>query len=304
MTEKERRLGKGLEALIGAARDRSLDVELLKKAGHRVQMVATDLIRPNPFQPRTEFAEEPLNDLVESLRHHGLMQPIVVRRVGSAFELIAGERRWRAARELGWDQIEAVVVEADDRRMVEWALIENVQRQDLNPMELARALKQMSRDFGLTQEEIGKALGMSRPSIANLQRLLDLPESIQASVSRGTISMGAARALLSIEDPHAMASAAARVEKGELTVRQVEALGHLSSGAEKKTPDNQVDPNLAELASELQSTLGTKVVISGSTKRGRIQIHFHSARQLDGLVRQIRAKVDQVYGEAEVESED
>jgi ParB family chromosome partitioning protein len=289
MSDRERRLGRGLEALIGAARDKSLDVELLKRSGHRVQRVSVESLEPNPFQPRREFPTEELNQLVESLRNNGLMQPILVRRHGEGHQILAGERRWRAARELGWSQIEAVVVDADDRRMVQWALIENVQRQDLSPMDLAHAFRQMSRDFGMKQEEIATEIGMSRPSVANLLRLLDLPAEIQQAVAKGAITMGAARALLALPDDETRKAVAARIERGELTVRQVEDLSRRplvggSAGSRQSTPD----PNLKDLAEELQERLATKVSVTGSIRRGRVIIHFHSARQLDELVRRIR----------------
>jgi len=256
--------------------------------------VAVENVAPNPFQPRREFAIEALNGLVESLRTHGLMQPIVVRQSGDSYEIVAGERRWRASRELGWDSIDAVVIEADDRRMLEWALVENIQREGLGPLELARAFRQLAQEFSLTQEAVARAVGMSRPAVANFIRLLELPQSVQERVSRGTVSVGAARALLALGSAAEQEAAAQEIEGGALNVRQVEEfVRERTPGRRRKvaaTGKAAVDPNQRALAEELQELLGTKVSIQGSLKRGRLWIQFHSARELDRLVRRLRGE--------------
>ena len=294
MVDQGRRLGKGLDSLISSARDRSLSVDIIRKTGHRIQAVPTESIDPNPFQPRREFRIEELNDLVESLRLHGLMQPIVVRRNGERFQLIAGERRWRASRELGWQTIDAVVVEADDRRMLEWALIENIQRENLGPLELAVAYRDLMLRYDLTQDEVAKNLGKSRPNVANHLRLLDLPDSIKDRVSRGTVSMGAARAILALKDVELQEKIAAQVEAGELNVREIEELARSTSDAGVAAGSTGVrtpppaDPNFEAIREELQSLFATKVVLKGSLRRGRVIVHFSSAAQLDGLISQWR----------------
>ena len=294
MADEKKRLGRSLESLISAARGRELSMDVVSRSGHRVQGVAVENVAPNPFQPRREFAIEALNGLVESLRTHGLMQPIVVRQSGDSYEIVAGERRWRASRELGWDSIDAVVIEADDRRMLEWALVENIQREGLGPLELARAFRQLAQEFSLTQEAVARAVGMSRPAVANFIRLLELPQSVQERVSRGTVSVGAARALLALGSAAEQEAAAQEIEGGALNVRQVEEfVRERTPGRRRKvaaTGKVAVDPNQRALAEELQELLGTKVSIQGSLKRGRLWIQFHSARELDRLVRRLRGE--------------
>jgi len=301
MTDEKKRLGRSLESLISAARGRELSVDVVEQSGHRIHSVETQNIRANPFQPRKEFSIEALNDLVESLRTHGLMQPIVVRKVGPDFEIVAGERRWRASRELGWNRINAVVIEADDRRMLEWALVENIQRQELGPLELARSFRQLAQEFGLTQDEVGKAVGMSRPAVANTMRLLELPPSVQARVSRGTVSMGAARALLALGTVEEQETVAARIESQGLNVRAVEDLVRASvpeksRQTKPRSSAGSVDPNQKALAEELQELLGTKVGIQGSLEAGRVWIQYHTARELDRLVRRLRGEAPRFEG--------
>lgn len=301
MADEKRRLGRSLESLISAARGRELSMDVVQRSGHRVQSVVVESVVPNPFQPRKEFSIEALNDLIESLRTHGLMQPIVVRKSGSQHQIVAGERRWRASRELGWESIDAVVIEADDRRMLEWALVENIQRQGLGPLELAQAFRQLAREFGLTQEEVGRSVGMSRPAVANFMRLLELPPTVQERVSRGTVSMGAARALLALESVEEQETAAREIEERTLNVRQVEELVRERAPERRRKPaarksDAPIDPNQQALLEELQELLGTKVSIQGSLSRGRLWIQFHTARELDRLVRRLRGEAPRFEG--------
>ena len=301
MADDKRRLGRSLESLITAARGRELSMDVVQRSGHRIQGVRVESISPNPFQPRTTFDVEALNELIASLRTHGLMQPIVVRSTEEGFELVAGERRWRACRELGWETIDAVVIDADDRRMLEWALVENIQRESLGPIEMAQAFRQMVHDFQATQEDVAKAVGMSRPAVANLLRLLELPEDVQQRVSRGTLSMGAARALLPLPGD-AQRTLAERIEREALNVRQVEDLVRAQvAPASKPAPAQQptkveVDPNQLALVEELQDLLGTKVSIQGTLDRGRLWIQYHSARELDRLVRKLRGEAPRFEG--------
>ena len=306
MTGKERKLGRGLESLISSLPEGSPahDRYGLKEA--QVQPIPMAAIDPNPFQPRKSFDLEDLNELVESLRMHGLLQPIVVRPSGARFQLIAGERRWRAAIELGWSHIEAYLVTADDQRMQEWALIENIHRQDLGPMELAHGYKRLLTTADLTQEELAKRLGQSRSSVTNILRLLELPDSIKEKVSRGTVSMGAARALLGIEDLREQEEAAARTEAGQMTVRQIE---HLAASKRRRAPrgGRRRDPNLTALEEDFQRQLGTKVGLQGSFKRGRLVIEYYSQAQLHQIVRRVRGTEegqDASVGEAEAAATD
>lgn len=289
MAEREKRLGRGLESLISSAREKTLNVDLIRKSGHRVQQVAVESLEPNPFQPRRDFSVESLNELVESLRSHGLLQPIIVRRTeGGTYQLIAGERRWRASRELGWETIDAVVVEADDSRMLIWALIENVQREQLGPLELANAYQEMSVRLQMSHDSIAQAVGKSRPTITNHLRLLDLPEPVRERVSRGTVSMGAARALLSIVDRNEQVKLSEMVERGLLNVRQLEAISQKTAVSPQPESLSQPDPNLVAIVEELQELLSTKVQVKGSLQQGRVQIPFRSARQLDALIKRLR----------------
>ncbi|HMS15710.1 MAG TPA: ParB/RepB/Spo0J family partition protein [Planctomycetota bacterium] len=291
MSDDKKRLGRGLDSLISSARSRALSVEVIRGAGLRVQRIPVDLLDPNPYQPRVEFRIEALNDLVNSLREHGLMQPIVVRRHEERFQIIAGERRWRASQELGWEMIDAVAIDADDRKMIEWALVENIQREQLGAMELARAFRQMNREFGQTQEEISKAVGMSRPSVANTMRLLDLPQEVQDRVSRGTLAPGAARALLALPQAEAQVELAEEIERTGLNVRGVEErVKKAMSPSRAAAVSAPTDANLTSLERELSTLLATRVAIKGTLSRGRLVLDFHSTRELDRLVRKLRGE--------------
>jgi ParB family chromosome partitioning protein len=288
MADKERRLGRGLDALIsGLGGPASRAQETAREAAEVDRDLALADLDPNPFQPRRDFPLEALDELVESLRNHGLLQPIVVRAAGKRYEILAGERRWRAAQELGWERIRAVVRPATDDQMLEWAIVENIQREDLNPIELARACKRLQETSALTQENLARRLGKSRSAVANSLRLLDLPQGIQSHVSRGTISMGAARALLPVKPPELQNRLAEQVAKGLLSVRQVEAAAK-SAANKSHAPRRHPDPNAGALAEELQRLLGTRVALHGSLKRGRVVIQYFTSRQLDHLVRGLR----------------
>jgi ParB family chromosome partitioning protein len=295
MAEKERRLGKGLDSLISAARERSLTTEVVGELGHRVQAVVVESIDPNPYQPRRDFPVESLSDLVGSLRTHGLLQPIVVRRDGEGYQLVAGERRWRAARELGWEHIDAVVVDADDQKMLEWSIIENLQREGLDAIELAHAFQRMIREFRLTQDEVARRVGQSRSGVANMIRLLELPAAVQERVSRGTVPMGAARALVTLGDPERQEEIANRIELEGLSVRQVESLAR--DNRKKPARGGRArDPNLVALAKEIEEVFGVKVDLQGSFQKGRLVFSYFSQGELDRLVRRLRGQAPQLAG--------
>ena len=293
--EREPRLGRGLESLIPRGPNKPAApspseppaAPTLASSVPGVRDIPLALITPNRSQPRQEFATERLNELVESLRAHGLLQPIVVRPHGEGFELIAGERRFRAAQELGWSTIRASILTLQDQSMLEAALVENIQREDLNPLELARAYREMIDTLHLTQEELARRLGKSRSALANTLRLLDLPDPVKEKVAAGSISMSAARALLALTDPAVQSQAADRVAAGELTVRQLEALAQ----GRPPVPTREAradDPNLRDLERDLQHDLGTRVELKGTAKAGRLVIAYHSAAQLDWLQRLLR----------------
>lgn len=275
----KRRLGRGLDALIPGAKQSI------------VQSIPIDRIDPNPRQPRRDFDVESLTGLAQSIKEHGIVQPLVVRRNGDRYELVAGERRLRAAEMAGLTEVSAIVGDFDDRRAMEMTLIENIQREDLNPIEEAIALKRLRDEFGLTQEELSSRLGKSRPAIANSLRLLSLEDEIQESVSRGTISAGHARALLGVTDSALRLQLHQEIVTKGLSVRQTEELVkrvqdglHDPSVSRETPPPPPKDPNIAQVEDSLRRILGTKVVIKDRKGRGRIQIEYYSLDDLDRIL--------------------
>jgi ParB family chromosome partitioning protein len=244
-----------------------------------VGKVPLDRIDPNPWQPRRDFPEAELEDLIRSIQRHGVLQPILLRRTGERFQIVAGERRWRASQELGTETIAAVVVDATDHDMLEWSIVENAQRQDLTPIETALAFRRLIEEFKLTQEDVADRVSQSRSHVANTIRLLDLPDEIQAMVSRGTITAGAARALLAVKSPTERLRLAKEVAAGNLTVRQIEARGARPVAAIDRRA-KPADPNLREVSDELQAAIAMRVKISGTPKRGAVTISYHSPSEL------------------------
>ncbi|HEX2202434.1 MAG TPA: ParB/RepB/Spo0J family partition protein [Longimicrobium sp.] len=295
MSTRKPRLGKGLNALLGEF----VATEQAAAAGEGVREVATARIAPNPFQPRREFAPEQLAELEESIRVNGLLQPLVVRPAtestpaGADWELIAGERRWRAIRRLGWTQVPVVVREIDDRAMLVLAIVENVQRAGLSPLEEATGYKQLIDEFGFTQQEVAESVGRERSTVANLLRLLSLPASVQRMVNEGDLSMGHARALLGLDDERLMADVARQAAQAGMSVRTVEErVRALRGDPTPATPRSAAavrepadDPNVRHLEAELQRKLGTAVRIRlQSGKSGRIEIPFYNADDFDRVL--------------------
>jgi len=277
---EKKALGKGLKALIGEPEEQAPYEPSLPW-----RQIPVDEIDPNPRQPREDFDEGRLESLVASIRTNGVLQPIVVRRAGLRYQLIAGERRWRAAQSAGMITIPALVRDVDDRHMLSLALIENLQRQDLNPIEEAAAYRSLLEEHGLTQEILARAVGKDRSTVANLVRLLSLPEEIQAHVSRGTISMGHARALLSLPDAAVQLEVCARTVAEGLSVRQVERLvKSVSRGKRQVRQAPAVDPDVRRVEEELQRSLGAKVRIRSSGAVGRIEIEFFSVEEREALL--------------------
>jgi len=287
---KASRLGRGFDALIRRTSD---DTPQEQKV---IEVPVAD-IHPNPNQPRQDFDPESLSELVGSITRNGILQPILVRADAHGYQLIAGERRWRAAQQAGFATIPVIIRPASDNESLELALIENIQRKDLNPIEQAHAYKDLIERFGITQEEAAERLGKKRSSIANILRLLDLPHDIQESVSRGTLTMGHARALLALPDRSDQRHLAERVARDELSVRQTEQLvaKHLSRASKTSAVQEQKPPHILDLEGKLRHALGTRVaIIQKRSDRGQIVIDFFSDddfQRVLGIV--LRAATDQ-----------
>ncbi|MGB3717820.1 MAG: ParB/RepB/Spo0J family partition protein [Candidatus Promineifilaceae bacterium] len=284
---KRRGLGRGLSSLIPPGEPENQD------QGGMLTVPVTS-ISPNPLQPRTEMNDESLSELSSSIREHGLIQPLIVRKDDQGgYTLIAGERRWRAAQMAGLKELPVVVKEASSQEMLELALIENIQRADLNPIEEARAYQQLIDDFDLTQEDVASRVGKSRSTIANTLRLLNLPANIQAAVMAGKISGAHARALLPLETDESRTAIMNSIIKRELSVRQVEEIVKKINSAAKPTskPPRSLSPEWSFLQTQFRQSLGTRVDIQKGQKGGKIVIHFYSDEDLQALYETI---VDEV----------
>ena len=276
-------LGRGLGALIPGAAPAASEETLPGEAGPLA--IPVDAIDPNPEQPRRVFDPEQIRSLADSIRRHGVLQPVVVRRAGERYELVVGERRWRASREAGLASIPAIVADFADRARLEVALVENVQRQDLNPIELAHAFRALG-EAGATQQEIGERVGLDRSSIANHRRLLDLSSEMQADVETGRITAGHAKALLQVANPERRRHLRDRIVSEALSVRAAEDLAQASGATRPRkasTARPASDPNLQRLIDGLRQRLQTRVRIQGQAARGRIEIEYFGADDLQRL---------------------
>lgn len=278
MPAKRQALGRGLDALFATSGERPARSD-------GVMQVPIERIIPNPHQPRSSFDQDKLEELAESIRTHGLIQPLVVTETVEGFVLIAGERRWRASRLAGLEQVPVIVKESTSQDMLELALIENIQRADLNPMEEAHAYRQLMDEFGLTQEEVAERVGKARSTVANLVRLLTLPDSIQIAVNDGRLSGAHARALLPLPTAEMQVGAMNQVVKLGLSVRQTETLvtNLMAESRPEPRPRKQLPPELIEIQDRFESALGTRVNIEKGEKGGRVIIHFYSDEDLDAL---------------------
>jgi ParB family chromosome partitioning protein len=277
-------LGRGLDALIPGA-GRSTSTETPAEVVASDLSVAIDKIHPNPRQPRVEFDEGALADLVASVRAQGVLQPLLVRRTDDGdYELIAGERRLRAAERAGLTHVPVFVRDTSDVESLEMALVENLQRDDLSPLEEATAYQRLMHEFGHTQEEVAERVGKSRPAVANALRLLRLPESIKHDLARGRLTAGHARVLLSIDDPDAQVRAAKQIQARQMSVRDAE---HLAATRKTGSKSAVRDPHRNAIERELSSMLGTRVRITPKGRGGRIEIEFYSPEELQGLVDRI-----------------
>lgn len=279
MTAKKRGLGRGLGALIpGESETTQPETGILT--------VEVTSIQPNPHQPRSVMDEEKLDELAASIREHGLIQPLIVTKRPGGYILIAGERRWRASQLAGLTEVPVVVKETTPQEMLELAIIENIQRADLNALEEAYAYRQLMDEFGLTQEEVAKRVGKGRSTVANLVRLIGLPEPIQEAVINGRLSGAHARALLPLPTPEAQIAAMNQVLKLNLSVRQTETLvkNLLQEEKPKPKPKKTLPPELLHVQSQFQDSLGTRVNIETSGKKGgRVVIHYYSDEELQAI---------------------
>ena len=269
-----RRLGKGLEEIIETGARGALSVVMLR----------TEQIRANRFQPRTVFGEQELEELKVSIKKQGVLQPVLVRPIAhGTYELVAGERRWRAAQAAGLAEIPAIVRTLTDREAVEYSLIENVQRQDLNPLEEASAYRRLLEEFGHTQEEIAEGVGKDRATIANALRLLKLPAEVQQALRETTISVGHAKVLLGIEGAPKQLELLARVIRDTLSVRELEALAGAAHPLKRRRL-RRTDPQLGALEEQLRRVLATKVSLVSRKKGGRLVIEYFSADDLTRIL--------------------
>ena len=301
-------LGRGLGALLGGSPSLAQSVPAPASPPpaaapdnlERVQRVALSRIRPSALQPRKEFAPEALQELADSIREQGIVQPLIVRERGGFFELIAGERRWRAAQLLNLPEVPIIAREADDRAVLELALIENLQRENLNPLEEAVGYAQLGEQFQLTQEEIAVKVGKSRAAVANATRLLKLPASVQAFLREGRLSVGHAKVILGLADAPSQAHAAERIVKEGLNVRQTEGLvvklqargQKISGDAAKPQAIVPVDANVARLEEKLREKFGTKVHLKYARGKGAVEISFFSDDELQRVLEILGVNAD------------
>jgi ParB family chromosome partitioning protein len=275
-------LGKGLGALIP---DLSVLDDKEKKALGIIE-IELDKIVPNEYQPRKVFNDEKLRELAASIKEQGVIQPVIVHRAVAGYQLIAGERRWRASRLAGLKTIPALVKEATKRELLEMALIENIQREDLNPLEAAEAYRRLQDEFKLTQEDLAKRVGKERSTVTNFLRLLGLPKEIKQELATGALTMGHAKALLSLERVRDQMQAALMIVKKGLSVREAEALASRLKNPPKEKKA-RLSHELKSIEEKLRKALGTKVIITTKSKGGRIVVEYYSAEELERILEKI-----------------
>lgn len=276
-------LGRGLGALMG-------DAALQNQEAGSVQLSISQ-VEPGLNQPRKRFDQESLADLADSIREHGIIQPLTVRRLSTGYyQIIAGERRWRAAKEAGLTEVPVVIIEADDRKVMELGLIENLQREDLNPMEEAEGYLVLLTDYGLTQEEVARRMGKSRPAIANALRLTSLPPAVREKLADGTLSAGHGRAILMVEGEQTQIAFADWIADQGLSVRQAEAAAKhftLEPKVKKEKPAHEHQIYIDQAQQQLASHLGRKVKITAGKKKGRIELEYYNVDDLNNLLEQL-----------------
>ncbi|MDH1264918.1 ParB/RepB/Spo0J family partition protein [Pseudomonas sp. GD03944] len=290
MAAKKRGLGRGLDALLGGTSAAALQEEATEVDSRELQHLPLDLIQRGKYQPRRDMDPTALEELAQSIKAQGILQPIVVRPIGGGrFEIIAGERRWRASQQAGIERIPAMVRDLPDEAAIAMALIENIQREDLNPIEEAVALQRLQQEFQLTQQQVAEAVGKSRVTITNLLRLIALPEEIKTLLSHGDLEMGHARALLGLPLEQQVEGARHVVARG-LTVRQTEALvRQWLNGKDNTVAPTKADPDISRLEQRLAERLGSPVQIKhGQKGKGQLVIRYNSLDELQGVLAHIR----------------
>ena len=303
-SKKTRGLGKGLDALFGDAEvtlqsraeknsknedekteDPKQKVDKNERTGGGIDYIDINDIKPNSNQPRKTFDEDKLNELAASIEEHGLIQPLVLRKAEKGYEIVAGERRWRAARKIGIREIPCIVRELTDEENMLLAIIENMQREDLNPIEEAEGIRQMIETYGLTQEEVSKSVGKSRPYIANSLRLLRLPETVRKYVEDGSLSTGHAKAIAAVSYEKKQIELAEVAIRDGLSVRQLEKLAQQDkSGVKTRSRVKQKTADVKRVEEDLKNALGTKVTLNQKGKKGKIEIEFYSKDELERLI--------------------
>ena len=303
--KKNRGLGKGLDALFGdvevTLQKKSEDEEKKETAKEQqtkaktsqtaekiqsggISYININDIKPNSNQPRKTFDEEKLDELGASIQAHGLIQPIVLRAVGKGYEIVAGERRWRAARKIGIREVPCIIKELTDEENMLLAIIENMQREDLNPIEEAEGLNQMIETYGLTQEQVSKSVGKSRPYITNCLRLLKLTETVKNHIADGSLSMGHAKALAAVTDEEKQIALAENAVKNGLSVRQTEKLAKENKSKQVRPAKKNKDADVKRVEEDLKDALGTKVILNQKGKKGKIEIEYYSREELERLI--------------------
>ncbi|MCI5536507.1 MAG: ParB/RepB/Spo0J family partition protein [Clostridiales bacterium] len=303
-SKKTRGLGKGLDALFGDAEvtlqsraeknsknedekteDPKQKVDKNERTGGGIDYIDINDIKPNSNQPRKTFDEDKLNELAASIEEHGLIQPLVLRKAEKGYEIVAGERRWRAARKIGIREIPCIVRELTDEENMLLAIIENMQREDLNPIEEAEGIRQMIETYGLTQEEVSKSVGKSRPYIANSLRLLRLTETVRKYIEDGSLSTGHAKAIAAVSDEKKQIELAEVAIRDGLSVRQLEKLAQQDkSGVKTRSRVKQKTADVKRVEEDLKNALGTKVTLNQKGKKGKIEIEFYSKDELERLI--------------------
>ncbi|MDR2156436.1 MAG: ParB/RepB/Spo0J family partition protein [Clostridiales Family XIII bacterium] len=295
--QRKKALGKGLDALFGemnvsvsATRNRYGETETERD----IVYVDVNNVKPNAMQPRKDFNEEALRQLAESIKAHGVIQPVMLRKNGQGYELVAGERRWRAARKAGLKEVPAIVRDLNEEENALFAIIENMQREDLNPMEEAAAFKNIMTAYGMTQEAVSQSVGKSRSHIANTLRLLKLPQDIREMIVRGDFTLGHANAIGAIKDAKRQTAVARQIVRESLSVREAEILaakelGKSVSGKGRRAKPRMKNEEIRSMEEELTGLLGTKVAIGNNGKNTIIEIHCYSRAVLEGVIDELRA---------------
>ncbi len=310
--KKNRGLGRGLDSLFsgmeisiqepeeieafasGKKQDKSSDEEQknVEIDENSIRYIDINDIKPNANQPRKDFNEEKISELADSILEHGIIQPLVLRKSGKGYEIVAGERRWRAARKAELKKIPCIIRELTDEQNMLLSIIENMQREDLNPIEEAEAIHQMVDTYGLTQEQVSKSLGKSRPYITNALRLLRLPDEVQLLVTEGQLTAGHARALVTIEDKNKLVSLAKKAAEEGLSVREMERLANEAISEEKKKPRKRSKarpPEVAAVEEELKDILGTRVNLKQRGRKGKLEIEYYSRDELERLLEMFKS---------------